>query len=257
MTIHEMLRATYDPPEGRAREWLGFEEVTLGSRRMDFLALNLWYSRGHEIRGHEVKEQRGDWLRELKDPAKADGLAAFVDTWWVAAPADVVLPEELPVGWGLMVPARKRLKIAREAAKRESVVTPQLRQFLIVLLRHAATVQDSERQRLREEARREVQKHAVQDVESVTRRLGELGREVKEFEDATGISIPWGRQGDAAALKEFLKLRRSAEDAAAVATSARNAVQRHAERLDEMAGELRACVGRIAGVAAEVAGGQP
>jgi len=52
----------------------------------------LWPSRGLHLMGFEIKAGRGDWLRELKDPGKAEGIAAYCDQWWVVAPAEVIVP---------------------------------------------------------------------------------------------------------------------------------------------------------------------
>ena len=41
-------------------------------RVCDFMALDLWPSKGLELHGHEVKVSRSDWLRELREPAKAE-----------------------------------------------------------------------------------------------------------------------------------------------------------------------------------------
>lgn len=44
------------------------------SRHCDAIALSLWPSRGIRLHGFEIKVARSDWLRELKDPAKAEAI---------------------------------------------------------------------------------------------------------------------------------------------------------------------------------------
>jgi len=113
------LEATYEPDEGKSREWATIFEATLAdNRRVDCLALNLWQSRGHTLRGHEIKASRADWLVELKDPEKSARAVTSCDEWYIVAAPAVVLTSELPTGWGLMLPARKRLKIAHPAVLR-------------------------------------------------------------------------------------------------------------------------------------------
>jgi hypothetical protein len=90
-------------------EWGLFRQVceagTGGRRYADAVAMNLFPSRGMEVEGFEIKVSRGDWLREKRDPAKADELARFCDRWWVVASGpDVVGIGELPPTWGLIVP---------------------------------------------------------------------------------------------------------------------------------------------------------
>lgn len=58
------------------------------------------------LHGHEVKVQRSDWLRELRDPTKADAWRRYCDRWWLVATPGVAKPEEIPDGWGLIVGGR-------------------------------------------------------------------------------------------------------------------------------------------------------
>lgn len=95
------------------------------SRRIDALAIGLTSAR-KGLDGFEVKISRADWLKELDQPAKADPWFQHTHRWWVAAPsAAIVHPEELPEGWGLMVPdprSERRMKIVVKATSREAVV---------------------------------------------------------------------------------------------------------------------------------------
>jgi len=40
-------------------------------RTADYVAMDLWPSKGLALHGHEIKVSRSDWLRELKEPEKA------------------------------------------------------------------------------------------------------------------------------------------------------------------------------------------
>lgn len=72
-------------------------------RTADFIAIDTWESKGHEIHGCEVKVSRSDWLHELADPTKAEAFKQFCDRWWLVVPdASIVRPGELPPGWGLL-----------------------------------------------------------------------------------------------------------------------------------------------------------
>ncbi len=87
-------------------------EVALGGRRADALYVGFFQSRGRFLIGHEVKASRADWLHELDQPAKAEVWVPNCHEWWVVAPStEIVRPEELPDGWGLMVPGRSRTRM--------------------------------------------------------------------------------------------------------------------------------------------------
>lgn len=126
-----------------APQWCLLEEVREsvghGSKRSaDAIAMSTWEGRGLELHGFELKASRSDWLRELKDPEKAEPLTRYCDRWWVvAADAGIVRDGELPPGWGLLVLRGSVLQTAVGAPKRESVSSPD-RPFLAALLRRAA-----------------------------------------------------------------------------------------------------------------------
>jgi len=97
--------------------------------------MSMWPSRGLEINGFEIKASRSDWLRELKNPAKAEAIAAYCDRWWIVALKDLVKIEELPAGWGLMeLQANGSLKEVKRAPARENV-KPITRTFMAAMMR--------------------------------------------------------------------------------------------------------------------------
>lgn len=95
-------------------------------RTADAVAMGLWPSRGLLLHGFEIKVSRRDWLAELRDPAKADAIAAYCDRWsLVVGDAAIVEPGELPPKWGLIGPEdRPRraapLRVIREAEPLEA-----------------------------------------------------------------------------------------------------------------------------------------
>ena len=94
-----LLRNRYDYPE-----WAFFTEVNgEDGRSADAIAINMWPSRKYEIHGFEIKASRGDWLKELRTPSKADFFVGQCDRWFmVAAKKDIIRKEELPEDWGLL-----------------------------------------------------------------------------------------------------------------------------------------------------------
>lgn len=87
-------------------------EVALNGRRADALYVGFFASRGKRLVGHEIKVARSDWLHELDEPAKAEVWEPECHAWYVVAPStEIVRPEELPEGWGLLVPGKSRTRL--------------------------------------------------------------------------------------------------------------------------------------------------
>lgn len=166
-------------------------------RETDGWAMNMWPSRGLKTHGFEVKVSRSDWLAELKDPSKADESFQFCDFWWVAAGATgIVKKEELPAGWGLMVPHRNSMKIAVQAAEREAEFD---RAFFASCLRNLqkATLVEKERlaienreyQRGYNEGIKAAEKRAAAEAESAQHLADKTLAAVRQFETLTGVNI--------------------------------------------------------------------
>lgn len=107
-----LLQARYNQDKGNGPRYVSARHVRSHAgfdarRTCDFVAMDLWPSKGLAIHGHEVKVSRGDWLRELKEPAKSAEFMRHVDYWWLVSPKGVAKPDELPDGWGLMEVAER------------------------------------------------------------------------------------------------------------------------------------------------------
>ncbi len=145
--LFDALRSLYPGAHGwmllpQVRDATGFQ----GGRTADGLAMNSWPSRGLELHGFELKTFRGDWLRELKKPAKAESIFQYCDRWWIVVPEEpsgrdrlVVKPAELPSNWGLIViDSKGRAAHAVQAPKLKP--KPLERAFLAAVLRRLAAV---------------------------------------------------------------------------------------------------------------------
>lgn len=87
------------------------------SRAADAMGIGLWPSRGCHLYGFEIKASRTDWLKELKNAAKAEAFIPYCDYWYIVAGSrEIVKPGELPEGWGLIVPRGEGLEIVTPAA---------------------------------------------------------------------------------------------------------------------------------------------
>ena len=107
--------------------------------RADAIAMDLWPSNGLELVGFEIKTSRQDWLKELKNPLKADPIKRFCDKWYLIVDDETICKwwEELPKDWGMMVvDYTGKLVVKKEAPQLES--EPIDRFFLASLMRIAS-----------------------------------------------------------------------------------------------------------------------
>lgn len=169
-------------------------------RTADAIAMSLYPSRGLHITGVEIKSSRGDWLRELADPSKAEEIAQHVDFWCLAVgDRDIVQPGELPTNWGLLAPAGKALKMFTEPkllGERDDRIS---RTFLAAILRRAMEESPAESainaavQVAVNEARAQEREGAVlrqkRDETNAARDARDLRQLIDDFEKASGISI--------------------------------------------------------------------
>src|SRR3990167_200745 len=83
LTIWNILRKHFPENEyalmAEVRDRAGFH----ASRSADFIAVNLYPSRGLAVNGIELKSHRGDWLGELKNPKKAENIFQYCDHFWL------------------------------------------------------------------------------------------------------------------------------------------------------------------------------
>lgn len=143
-------------------------------RYADALAVSLYPSRGIWFAGVEIKVSRGDWLRENKDPTKAE-IARWCDYWWIAATPDVVDVAELPTEWGLLVIEGKKVRRVREAPKR--TVDPAPPAFVASVFRNAGQKWDAARmQGVREGEERARDSQAEARVSEMRERMVEAQR---------------------------------------------------------------------------------
>ena len=70
--------------------------------RADALFIGMTNQSGRRLDGYEIKISRGDWLRELRSPTKADAWADECQSWTIVADEGVVKLDELPEGFGLL-----------------------------------------------------------------------------------------------------------------------------------------------------------
>lgn len=154
--LHDLLHAHFIRPEDRLSQAgagaVYLTEVTApgGNRRADAVHIGLWQSRGAgRIDVCELKTSRSDFRRELDQPAKAEAWWPYSTTFSIVAPStDIAPPEELPPGWGLLVPKAtgRRFQTVVKPAERQPTLTLDL---LVTLLKCTETTRTNALQTLR------------------------------------------------------------------------------------------------------------
>jgi len=104
------------------------------TRRADAIAVQL-DSPTHDIIGFEIKASRSDWLRELKQPEKSALFAKQCNEFYIVAPHEVVYVDEIPQGYGWIIPGTSRWG---RTAERNIVSECMQRDLMYCLLRSAA-----------------------------------------------------------------------------------------------------------------------
>lgn len=194
--IWDMIKRRF-PPEQFAllrevRDGAGFD----ASNSADGIAFCMYPSRGLEVHGIELKGYRGDWLKELKNPDKAEAIAKYCDRFWLITENEKVVLDasEIPVTWGWLCAKGSRLKTMKEAPK----LTPQTltKSFIAALLRRATKglIHPSETDDIVNEKVERAAHYQKQITERAENELKELQNKIREFEQHSGISISyrWG-----------------------------------------------------------------
>lgn len=168
-----------------------------GNRTIDVIVMNLWPSRGLDIWGIEIKASRSDWLREVKNPEKADKIFSMVNSFFVAvADKDIIKPGELPKDWGLLVPHGKSMKFVEPGVHKDVEVS---RSFLAAMLKATQTRTPAEiiRQTAYNKGFEEGRKVVADDYHAnrMKNHLNELQKSVNEFQEASGLKIDGWNQG--------------------------------------------------------------
>lgn len=168
------------------------------SRSIDAVTMSLWPSLGLELVGMEIKVSRSDWLRELKEPAKASATFEYFDRWYLVAPRDVAKMDEIPGPWGWLAPEGDKL-VTLKKAPLTAEPKPIDRKFLASILRCGAKNDDAlieaaVAKAANETSRRLQENHAQRVEETVKRKLGEVQADADKYKalrKALGDNLGW------------------------------------------------------------------
>lgn len=164
------------------------------SRSADGIAMSLWPSRGLGIEGIEIKSFRGDWLRELKQPEKAENIFKYCDRWWLVTADDTVAKlEEIPPTWGWMSIKGKQMRTMKEAPSLNPV--PIDKSFIAAMMKRATkgmvpvgSIADKIAE-AKELGKTEALNDRPWELEQARKSLKELQEDVTSFEQASGLKI--------------------------------------------------------------------
>lgn len=197
--IWSILRGKYPPEQYALMAEVSDKAGFSRSRSADYIAMGLWQSRGLYLEGIELKSFRGDWLKELKNPKKAENIFKYCDLFWLLTSDESVAKiEEIPATWGWMNIKAEKIFIKKQAP----MLTPSPidRSFLSCLLRRAVDKADyihieSIEQRVSESFNRGIEQ-GQRDNKFYKSSYEELKKAVDEFQEASGIEISrWGDNG--------------------------------------------------------------
>ena len=236
-----------------APEWAYFTHVrnTTGfSRKVrtaDAIAMSLWPSRGLELHGFEVKVARGDWLKEMRTPAKAEAIGQFCHRWWLVTSPGIVQAGELPPSWGLIEPHTRGLTVKKQAERMDA--KPPTMAFLSGLLRKAGETMvplDSIKDQLAEryKAGQDAAGWQSKTLKENHKRLVAI---VNVFEKASGVKIAsYGGEETARQMGEAVKFfTRNRGDLAQKLRMARNHVKGLIEQMEKVIEEFEKDVDQV------------
>ena len=181
----------------------------------DAVAMSIWPSRGYQINGFEFKISRQDFLKEMKEPEKAENVGAYCDFWTLITPSGLVQDHEIPEAWGWMTLTPKGRLHTRRAPTRNDAKAIS-RGFFAAMLRRRADhntngiVVQHEKQiaELKAAHEKEVSWKVKQKVEDMHWETARLKKFKEEFEARLGVKLNhWEDPEDIAdKLKHFTRL---------------------------------------------------
>lgn len=188
--IMRRLKVRFSPPAWAFVQQVSDSTGGARTRTADAIAMSIWPSRGLELNGFEVKASRGDWKKELANPAKAEPLFRYCDRWWiVAGDDDIVQAGELPGNWGLLIPHGTGLTAITPAPK--LTPAPITREFLAALLRKSCeqSVDAETISATYQEAFKKGEAAGLSSSNRLRREVDELQKVIADFEQASGVEL--------------------------------------------------------------------
>ena len=233
----EFLRVKFPEEKGwlvipQVRNGVGFTRTV---RTADAIICQLWPSRGLSMTGVEYKRTKHDWQRELKNPAKAEEIAAYCHHWVILAPRGVIDDWEIPAGWGFWEIDGDKLKRTRTPPD-QAEVKPLDYSFVFAMLRAVASFSPDKAviQAARDDSWSQAEGVFQSQLENREEQIRTLKKTIQDFEQASGISIHWDAEKVGRRLGEFL---RDPDQFMSRIRSQRANLQRVLDVMDEVLGD--------------------
>lgn len=111
---------------GGAIRYVGACHVRFGplwpSAIADYLVMDTWGNYGLDVRRHpllgfEIKVSRNDYLKEIKNLDKSAPFRSVCAEWYMVVSSPSIVRNDLPDGWGLMIPRGDGLACIRKPTK--------------------------------------------------------------------------------------------------------------------------------------------
>ena len=189
------LQGTFSEPGyitlEEVRDATGFD----GNRTADAMAISLYRSRGKALWGFEMKVSRNDWLKELKQPEKAESIMRYCNYWALVVPhKDIVKPGELPETWGMYIAQKNRLKCVVPCPKLDPLP------LSITMFTALAYAIDQKHKRASkselDKARNEGYQSGLKtsNYQWYSDQYEKINKRLEEFEKSSGLSIRYGSE---------------------------------------------------------------
>lgn len=206
--VFQILRRRYPESEYALMEEVSDRAGHNRSNSADYIVMSLWPSRGLSLQGFELKSYRGDWLRELKKPKKAENIFQYCDCFWLlTADEDVAKLEEIPKPWGWLSIKGQRIIVKKPAPQLKP--KPVTKDFLACMLKRAASkgnyVRYDEIDERIEHAREEGKSQADRSRGHIQEEYEKLKNTVEEFQKHSGINLQHTWHGDTKDIGQAIK----------------------------------------------------
>lgn len=190
--IYTILQGRYRPNDFALMAEVSDKAGHSRTGSLDYVAVDLWPSRGLAIHGIELKRSRGDWLRELKNPAKQENHFKECNHFWLLTTDESIAKlEEIPITWGWLNIKGDRIYTKKEAPRLEPLQLSK--HFAVAMLKRAS---DKSGWMLRDEIKSEIDaaRKIGEDAgknrrESLEKEINKLRTAVSDFERASGINL--------------------------------------------------------------------
>lgn len=137
------------------------------SRYADALVFQMYPSRGLSVIGYEFKKSRSDWLKELRNPSKADSFFPYCHEWYLltANKNDIAKKEEIPEPWGWQyLTTTGKIRSAKKPVKNDNPILDY--GFIFSVFRNLQHVERDDVQKLLSDSYRRGKESVSDDLKS-------------------------------------------------------------------------------------------